>query len=300
MIKASIEDRRQVQQVRRDMTSCMHGRGILPSQTPQTRDVRDYVVYASYAAMGAGGASTSCCLVAHVIRRPVLLPWNATLSALDYYTSIYPGWHADRLLPICYLPCMLVPLGITSLLHHHLNKHTRVVLGFSLFCATIAAPMMCQLAAIGPTGQGTPTTLAITLLSVACMGVADGIGQGALFAEAAPVPGGVPALQMGTALSGTWLTAMSPPAETCTIQMTLLHTGIVVLFLRCVTKALFHDTPAGLRASAVAYFAVAELCCLLCLAVYCLLLPRLPTVVAARARVAHSLHDAFGGALCRR
>lgn len=141
------------------------------------------------------------CALFHTVPT-VLLPWNATLSALDYYINIYPGWHADRLLPLCYLPCMLVPLGITSLLHHHLDKHTRVVLGFTLFCATIAVPTICQVAAIGPTGQGTPTTLAITLVSVACMGAADGIGQGALFAEAAPVSGGVPALQLGTALSG--------------------------------------------------------------------------------------------------
>ncbi len=83
-----------------------------------------------------------------------------------------------------------------------MDKHARVVLGFSLFCVAISTPAFCQLVLIKDAPQGSTGTLALTLVSVMVMGAADGIGQGALFAEAAPIPAGLAAMQMGTAISG--------------------------------------------------------------------------------------------------
>ncbi len=72
-------------------------------------------------------------------------------------------------------------------------------------------------------------------------------------------------------------------------------TGVVVLLIRVITKAIFHDSPTGLRTSAIVYFMIAEACCALCLAVYTLVLPRLPAVVAARVSVQKSVSAWWDG-----
>ena len=98
-------------------------------------------------------------------------------------------------------------------------------------------------------------SLGFLLVSVAICGAADGAAQGALFGEAAssqPSARYTQALVAGTAVS-----------------------GVVVSFLRILTKALLTETPDGLRISADIYFIVAAAFCALCAFFYASTLPTL-------------------------
>ncbi|KAL0421353.1 UNVERIFIED_CONTAM: Equilibrative nucleotide transporter 1 [Sesamum latifolium] len=72
-----------------------------------------------------------------------LLPWNAFITAVDYFTYLYPDVSVDRVFSIVY---MLV--GLTSLLFivafaHKSNSFVRINVGYVLFLlALVAVPLM--------------------------------------------------------------------------------------------------------------------------------------------------------------
>lgn len=60
------------------------------------QDHDESLAYACYFLLGSG----------------VLAPWNAFITAADYYELVYPGRHVDRLLTVAYLPVCLLVLGV--------------------------------------------------------------------------------------------------------------------------------------------------------------------------------------------
>ncbi len=44
-----------------------------------------------------------------------LYPWNAFISAADYFEVIYPGRHSDRLFTVAYLPGRSLPAASSVL-----------------------------------------------------------------------------------------------------------------------------------------------------------------------------------------
>ncbi|KAL4434383.1 hypothetical protein ABPG75_000824 [Micractinium tetrahymenae] len=179
-----------------------------------------------------------------------LFPWNALITAANYWEARYPGKHTDRLLTVAYLPINLVVIAAMVHWHARMRPVLRIVTGLVGFTLAIAAVPLLDLA---PASSG---TLAVLLLLVAACGLCDGLAQGALFGEAARLPPRfTQALIAGTAVS-----------------------GVVVSVLRVVTKATLPDTEQGLRQSANLYFAIAALVCAACTVVYSYVLPRLPAV----------------------
>jgi equilibrative nucleoside transporter 1/2/3 len=199
-----------------------------------------------------------------------LAPWNAFITAADYYALRYPvslpifqkqfhpgpltvygffvqGYHVDRLLTICYLPVNFLVLLAFIYAHDRVQQKLRIVAGFVSFTvAVLLTPVMD----LFPAGKG---SLAFMLFLIAVCGAADGACQGALFGEAAVLDGRyTQALIAGTAIS-----------------------GVSISFLRIITKALLPATPAGLRASADLYFILAAGTCGCCVVIHSIVLPSL-------------------------
>ncbi|GAB4815688.1 hypothetical protein N2152v2_002734 [Parachlorella kessleri] len=185
-----------------------------------------------------------------VLGMGTLFPWNAFITACDYFEAQYPGRHADRLFTVCYLPVNLLVLLLVVRHHTRVRPLLRIVGGFVGFTLAVSAVPLLDLA--GPADA----TLGMILLLVALCGVCDGFAQGALFGDAASLPPKfTQALVSGTGVS-----------------------GIAVCLLRVATKATLPDTPEGLRASANAYFSLAAVVCATCVVLYAVVLPRLPAI----------------------
>ncbi|GFQ05933.1 equilibrative nucleotide transporter 1 [Phtheirospermum japonicum] len=169
-----------------------------------------------------------------------LLPWNAFITAVDYFTYLYPGASVDRVFAIVY---MLV--GLTSLLFiiafaHKSNSFVRINLGYALFLvALLAVPLMDVWYVKGRVGVygGYYATVAV----VGLCGVADGLVQGGVVGNA----GELPERYMQAVVAGT------------------AASGVLVSVLRVLTKAIFPQDTHGLRQSANLYFIVSIIVMLL-------------------------------------
>ena len=185
-----------------------------PSSEP--RDERD-VAYWSCFALGAG----------------LLSPWNAYISAVDYFASLYPHEHVDRAFGVLYFTPNLASLCAVLRFGDRVEPGARIRAGYAAFLLCLAVP-------------ATSTSLALTYVAVALTGVADAVCQGSLFGVVGTMPERfTQALMGGTSFS-----------------------GLVVSALRVVSKAAFAGSKEGTRDGAVAYFAVSALWVGACLALF--------------------------------
>jgi equilibrative nucleoside transporter 1/2/3 len=132
------------------------GLGSSPSAEP--RDERD-VAYWSCFALGAG----------------LLFPWNAYISAVDYFGSLYPHEHVDRAFGVLYFLPNLASLCVVLRFGDRVEPRTRIRAGYAAFLLCLAVP-------------ATSTSLAPTYVAVALTGVADAVCQGSLFGVVATMP----------------------------------------------------------------------------------------------------------------
>lgn len=68
------------------------------------------------------------------------MPWNAFITAADYYSEEFPGKHVDRLLTIAYLPVNLLVLGFTlscDFRRQLPRNDVRVIAGFFVYSVTM-------------------------------------------------------------------------------------------------------------------------------------------------------------------
>mmetsp|Transcript_5948 Transcript_5948/g.15058 ORF Transcript_5948/g.15058 Transcript_5948/m.15058 type:complete len:444 (+) Transcript_5948:355-1686(+) len=186
----------------------------------------------------------------------LLLPWNAFITAVDYFTALYPGKHVDRVIPVAYNVPNLLAMCATLPFSQTFGARLRIIVGFSgfLFC-TVAIPVIDTLM-LGGSGTGTTATYAITISLAALLGASDGVAQGSLFGAA----GCLPARYTQAVCAGT------------------SYSGLVVSLLRIATKAALPMTAPGLRSSAFLYFGIASATVALCIAIDGAVIPRLPVV----------------------
>ncbi|KAI3467512.1 hypothetical protein Pfo_024175 [Paulownia fortunei] len=162
-----------------------------------------------------------------------LLPWNAFITAVDYFTYLYPDESVDRVFAIVY---MLV--GLTSLLFiiafaHKSNSFVRINVGYVLFLvALLAVPLMDVWYVKGRVGVYGGYYLTVGVVGLC--GVADGLVQGGVVGNA----GELPERYMQAVVAGT------------------AASGVLVSVLRVLTKALYPQDTRGLRQSANLYFIV--------------------------------------------
>ena len=79
----------------------------------------------------------------------LLIPWNAFITAADFFAAKYPGRHADRLMTVAYLPVQLVVLAVMIRYDVHLPTRPRIIAGFGVFAAImLVVPLVRTLSAL--------------------------------------------------------------------------------------------------------------------------------------------------------
>ncbi|KAG2494103.1 hypothetical protein HYH03_007742 [Edaphochlamys debaryana] len=227
----------------------------------------------------------------------LLAAWNALITATDYFSAVYPGWHTDRLFTVAYLPVCMVALAWSIRYPDAVSLAWRIRGGYAGFTVCMAAvPLLDALLVStsdigtdpqpGGAGAGPPSAppsaapasaLAAVVACVALVGLCDGFCQGALFGEAAQLP----------------------PAYTHAVVSGTASSGLLVCLLRLASKASFEagggDPRVGLREGTRLYFAIAGGLAFSCLVAYDALLPRLLTAAGLQERGGAVITDGGGG-----
>lgn len=146
-----------------------------------------HVAYAVYFALGAG----------------FLLPWNAFITAVDYFAYLYPGANVDRVFAVCYTLLGLLSL-LLIVLHgaHRSSPRLRINLGLALFVlCLLVVPVMDLVYIRGRTELY--LGYYVTVAAVAVSGLGDALVQGGVIGSAGELPERyMQATCAGTAASG--------------------------------------------------------------------------------------------------
>lgn len=169
-----------------------------------------------------------------------LLPWNAFITAVDYFTYLYPDASVDRVFAIVYMLVGLISLLLIIAFAHKSSSLSRINLGYVLFLvALVSVPLMDAWYVKGRVGVY--GGFYATVVVVGLCGVADGLVQGGVVGNA----GELPERYMQAVVAGT------------------AASGVLVSILRVFTKAIYPQDSKGLRQSANLYFIVSILMMLL-------------------------------------
>ncbi|XP_048536407.1 equilibrative nucleotide transporter 1 [Triticum urartu] len=184
-----------------------------------------------------------------------LLPWNAYITAVDYFSYLYPGAPVDRVFSVSYMLSCLLPLLLIVLVFPKSSAPARINTGLTLFTlALLVVPVMDAVYV-----KGTPRLYGafdVTVAATVMCGVADALVQGGVIGFA----GELPERYMQAVVAGT------------------AASGVLVSALRVITKASFPQDPNGLRQSAILYFMVGMVVMIICIVCYNVA-RRLPVVV---------------------
>ncbi|KAL5759795.1 hypothetical protein ACOSP7_018304 [Xanthoceras sorbifolium] len=174
-----------------------------------------------------------------------LLPWNAFITAVDYFSYLYPDASVDRVFAVSYMLVGLFTLLIIVFYAHKSDSYVRINVGLGLFVvALLVAPIMDAVYIKGRVGlyDGFYVTVGAVMLS----GIADALVQGGLIGAA----GELPERYMQAIVAGT------------------AGSGVLVSVLRLLTKAVYPQDAHGLRRSANLYFAVSIVVMAICIVLY--------------------------------
>lgn len=230
--------------VRSKMTARMQkmegGKGA--ADHPETRDTYK-IAYIIHFLLGAGN----------------LLPWNAFITAIDYFGYLYPTKHIEKVFSVAYMSSsVLVLLIVVSWggWSKQLSYRLRMNMGFCIFVLSLmVAPLIdWSSSGSGPEGRSNGA-YGVTVASVVVCGIADGLVGGSLIGAA----GKLPKQYMQAVFAGT------------------ASSGVLISILRIITKASLPQNPQRLRTSAHFYFIVSAII-LLCCALSSNLLYKLPVM----------------------
>ncbi|KAF8400631.1 hypothetical protein HHK36_013930 [Tetracentron sinense] len=215
--------------------------GKAPGDIIQPRDTYN-IAYIIHFVLGAGN----------------LLPWNALITAVDYFSYLYPTEHVDKAFSVAYmgssLPILVLLMSWGSWSKRIPSFRLRMNLGMSMFVLSLMMPPVMDWTYFRSVTQGRPHgAYVVTIVAVAVCGLADGLTGGTLIGSA----GELPKRYMQAVFAGT------------------ASSGVLVSILRVVTKASLPQTPQGLRTSAHFYFVVSTFIMLGCI-VCCNILEKLP------------------------
>ncbi|KAL2929604.1 Equilibrative nucleotide transporter 8 [Bienertia sinuspersici] len=173
-----------------------------------------------------------------------LLPWNTFITAIDYFTYLYPSKHVERVFSVAYMTSSLfiLLLMINNQGHSIMTKTSfriRMNVGMSMFIMSLI---------VAPTIDWAKWSfherfsfIAIVTSVVVC-GLADGLIAGSLIGSA----GKLPKEYMQAVFAGT------------------ASSGVLVSTLRVITKASLPENPQGLQTSAHFYFIVSAIILIVC------------------------------------
>ncbi|KAI7755703.1 hypothetical protein M8C21_028305 [Ambrosia artemisiifolia] len=185
-----------------------------------------------------------------------LLPWNALITAIDYFGHLYPDKHVEKVFSVAYMSSSLLTLIVMivwSKLSSLVSFKVRMNIGFTMFVVSLMVTPTIDWACWHK--MSTPASFYAVVASVVICGLADGLIGGSLVGSA----GKLPKEYMQAIFAGT------------------ASSGILVSFLRIITKASLPHDPQGLKKSAHLYFLVSTLILLVCM-VGCSILYKLPVM----------------------
>ncbi|GMN41631.1 hypothetical protein TIFTF001_010861 [Ficus carica] len=183
-----------------------------------------------------------------------LLPWNAFITAIDYFSYIYPEASVDRIFAVVYMLVCLVFLLLIIFYSHNSDAYPRINAGLALFVVSmLVVPVMDAVYIKGRVGLY--AGFDVTVAAIGLSGVADALVQGGIIGSA----GELPERYMQAVVAGT------------------AASGVLVSFLRILTKAVYPQDAYGLRKSANLYFAVSIVVMVICI-VFFNVAPRLPVM----------------------
>lgn len=162
-----------------------------------------------------------------------LLPWNAFITAVDYFAYLYPGASVDRVFAVVYMLVGLASVLMIIAFAHKSNSVVRINVGYALFLvALVAVPLVDVVYVKGRVGLYGAYYVTVGLLGLC--GLADGLVQGGVVGNA----GELPERYMQAVVAGT------------------AASGVLVSVLRILTKSIYPQDSDGLRQSANLYFIV--------------------------------------------
>ncbi|XP_054793060.1 equilibrative nucleotide transporter 8-like [Prosopis cineraria] len=216
-----------------------------------------------------------------------LLPWNALITAVDYFSYLYPKKHTEKVFSVAYMTSSVLVLFVMMSWPRAWSKislRLRMNLGFSLFVFSLMVPPVidwasaagcCSRGGDGGGGSRPSGAYGLTVTAVIICGIADGLVGGSLVGSA----GKLPKQYMQAVFAGT------------------ASSGIIISILRIITKASLPQTPKGLQTSAHLYFIAATIF-LLCCIIFCNLQFKLP--VMQQYYLHHGIPDIVivGNSLC--
>jgi equilibrative nucleoside transporter 1/2/3 len=172
----------------------------------------------------------------------VLFPWNAFVSALDYWDAYYPSMHAAYTIPFVFMIPNFVFSVVAAVWGNAIHVSTRVYVMFTVY------------------------TFSMQTVSVLILARAEhhqGTSQAIIYALSAML-GAVCATANTAVLS---VCAQFPPVYMQGVMSGQGMSGIAIITLRAVTKASFEGT-GGLRLASLVYFEVATFVMVCCLIAY--------------------------------
>ncbi|KAL9304791.1 Equilibrative nucleotide transporter 8 [Arabidopsis thaliana] len=182
-----------------------------------------------------------------------LIPWNALITAVDYFGYLYPDKHVEKTFTVAYMSCSVLVLVLIMTWNTRMSYRVRMNLGFSMFIIAMMISPLIDWVWKGEKGENVSYMLMVG--SVVLCGLADGVVGGSLIGSA----GKLPRQYMQAIFAGT------------------ASSGIIISLLRIATKASLPQTPQGMRTSAHSYFIVSSTI-LLCCFISCNVLHKLPVM----------------------
>ncbi|KAJ9537706.1 hypothetical protein OSB04_030439 [Centaurea solstitialis] len=197
-----------------------------------------------------------------------LVPWNAFITAVDYFNCLYPANHVNKVFSVGYMSAAITVLVILlcwsrSSRINLPSVRARLNFGQGLFIlALMVAPVTDWIDHGNETGTGLNVSFVVLVSMVMVSGLADGLVSGSLIGATGELPG----RYMQAVLAGN------------------ATAGLMVSTLRIVTKASLPHTQNGLRISTQIYFVFSSVIVLLC--VICTnVLDKLPVIRCYRNRI---------------
>ncbi|PWA75837.1 equilibrative nucleoside transporter, Major facilitator superfamily domain protein [Artemisia annua] len=178
-----------------------------------------------------------------------LVPWNAFITAVDYFQYLYPKKHINKVFSVGYMSAAVAVL-FTLMCWSRSSKvklpsvRTRMNIGQGLFVlALMVAPVTDWIMHGRKSRTGDNVAFVVLVSMVMISGLADGLCGGSLVGATGELP-------------GRYMQAVFAGNATA---------GLMVSILRVVTKASLPHTQKGLRASTQIYFVFSSLIVLLCI-----------------------------------
>ncbi|XP_015060345.1 equilibrative nucleotide transporter 1 [Solanum pennellii] len=202
---------------------------LLTPSNPKIPKDSFHIAYIIYFTLGAG----------------YLLPWNAFITAVDYFSYLYPDVMVDRIFAIVYMIVGLIGLLLIVAFSNKTSAFVRINVGMFLFVvALVTVPLMDVFYVDGRVGVYAGFGVTVGLVGIC--GIADALVQGGVVGAA----GELPERYMQATFAGT------------------AASGVLVSLLRILTKAVYPQDANGLRKSANLYFIFSIAVMILCIVFY--------------------------------